>query len=260
MFLGSATVRITLLDENDNSPYFTPADLTGYIKENMPVGTRVMDLVTNTADQDLDLVGQPGNQGPFGYQISTGSDNFEISAEGLVVTKQVLDREAPQGSEHDVTVIVRDAGTPTQSATLTFKVVVEDVNDSPPQARDLVIQVGVFETTLPTAPVADVRPLDEDITGTYTCTVTDEYYTITRGAGCQLTLLSFHTPPSRTLNVQGSDGKTMVSYNVRSLLVYFDNVTLDNVVIIYIDGITKAEFVKEKFDNFQKAVSKLFSI
>lgn len=52
----------------------------------------------------------------------------------------------------------------------------------------------------------------------------------------------------------------MVSYNVRSLLVYFDNVTLDNVVIIYIDGITKAEFVKEKFDNFQKAVSKLFSI
>lgn len=69
---------------------------------------------------------------------------------------------------------------------------------------DLVIQVGVFETTLPTAPVADVRPLDEDITGTYTCTVTDEYYTITRGAGCQLTLLSFHTPPSRTLNVQGS--------------------------------------------------------
>lgn len=37
----------------------------------------------------------------------------------------------------------------------------------------------------------------------------------------------------------------MVFYNVRLLLVYFDNVILDNVVIIYIDGIIKVEFVKE---------------
>lgn len=42
----------------------------------------------------------------------------------------------------------------------------------------------------------------------------------------------------------------MVFYNVRLLLDYFDNVILDNVVIIYIDGIIKVEFVKEKFDNF----------
>lgn len=247
------------MDENDNSPYFSPADLTGYVMENLPAGTSVISLSTNTSDWDLDLPGQPGNQGPYSYEISPGShyDYFSITSDGQVRTKQALDREARQ--EYDVIVVVRDAGIPTQTATLTFKVIIQDENDTPPQARNMDIQIGVFETTLPTAPVANVRPLDADTIGTYTCIVTDDYYAIIKGSGCNLTLRNFHTPLSRTLNVQGSDGNLMASYEVVSTLVYFNNVTLDNVVIIYVDGLENADFVKNKLSKFRSAVANLFS-
>ncbi|XP_061163889.1 protocadherin Fat 4-like [Saccostrea echinata] len=258
---GSATVRITLLDENDNSPYLSPSNLTAYVRENLPAGTRVINVADYTSDRDIDLAGQPGNQGPYTYIMSPGNhyNYFSVSSDGQVLTKQTLDREALQGSQYNVIMVARDAGTPTQSATFTFKVIVQDENDSPPQARNMSVQIGIFETTLPTSPVADVRPLDADTIGTYTCTVTDEFYTITQGSGCNLTLRNFHTPPSRTLNVQGSDGNIMVSYKVISTLVYFDNVTLDNVVIIYVDGIEKSNFVKDKLNSFQSTIVQLYS-
>lgn len=50
MFLGFVIVRIILFDENDNFFYFILVDLIGYIKENMLVGIRVMDLVINIVD------------------------------------------------------------------------------------------------------------------------------------------------------------------------------------------------------------------
>ena len=38
---GTSTVTITVLDANDNSPSFSPAEYTGSIAENTPTGTTV---------------------------------------------------------------------------------------------------------------------------------------------------------------------------------------------------------------------------
>jgi hypothetical protein len=51
----------------------------------------------------------------------------------------------------------------------------------------------------------------------------------------------------------------MVNYEAVSTLVYFNNVTLDNVVMIFVDGLKDADFVRDKLSRFRNAVANLFS-
>ena len=68
-----------------------------------------------------------------------------------------------------LSVAVSDNGMPSLSANLALVVEVSDMNDNPSTTRPLVVDVYVFEETLPGAVIADVRPLDPDTSGDYRC-------------------------------------------------------------------------------------------
>ena len=86
---GSATVKIELLDINDNGPAFDPGEVVGYVSENEPAGTSIMTLTAT--DPDL-----PPNGGPFSYKLIGGKHMNLVSLEthsGILKTTRSLDRE-----------------------------------------------------------------------------------------------------------------------------------------------------------------------
>lgn len=86
---GSATIKIELLDVNDNGPVFDTNEVTGYVSENEPAGTSIMTL--SATDPDL-----PPNGAPFTYRLIGGKQIDLVSLDkhsGLLRTTRSLDRE-----------------------------------------------------------------------------------------------------------------------------------------------------------------------
>lgn len=89
---GTATVRIELLDVNDNGPDFASSEVIGYVSENEPAGTIIMTLTA--MDPDL-----PPNGAPFSYRLIGGRQSDLVSLDkhsGVLRTTKSLDREMTQ--------------------------------------------------------------------------------------------------------------------------------------------------------------------
>ncbi|XP_033742322.1 LOW QUALITY PROTEIN: protocadherin Fat 4-like [Pecten maximus] len=254
---GSATVRVTLEDINDNSPYFDPLMPVGYIKENSPKGSSVMMLLSHTFDKDL-----PPNSGTYTYTTVAGDDyNFSISpTTGLVQTKVAIDRE--QNLDFSIPVIVSDSGTPSRlTSTLTFHVIVEDMNDEPPSPRNMAVQIAVMEAAFPVMPVADVRPLDRDTLGQYQCWLhsdSNNNFEIP-SESCDLRIRNKPTASQYTLDVTGSDGLNSpnANYTVNINMVAIDNDTLQNTVIVRIENTTPRSFLENSYPLFLTSMTQL---
>ncbi len=76
---------INILDSNDQQPEFSENSYNITIPENVGIGTIV--LTVEAKDKDVD-----GNA-VFRYHILGGDDKFEISNDGVIVTKAMLDYE-----------------------------------------------------------------------------------------------------------------------------------------------------------------------
>jgi protocadherin Fat 4 len=101
---GTASVKINLLDVNDNGPVFDSAELTGYVSENEPAGTSIMTLSAT----DLDL---PPNGAPFSYRIIGGKQMDLVNLEkhlGVLKTTRSLDREIASHLDLLVSLVKRD--------------------------------------------------------------------------------------------------------------------------------------------------------
>lgn len=248
-------VQINLLDKNDNGPTFTFKNLTGYIMENLNGAVSILSLYDFTTDIDL-----PPNQGPYQYRLQGTSNYFQVNeVSGLVTSKTAIDRE--QTPKFDVGVIVSDGGTPTQSSTLTFGIVVRDENDNPSSPRAVKVQVALFDGRLPTSSVADVRPLDPDLVGNYSCEINSQQniFTMT-GNTCKINLVSYPDISSSTIvSFSGSDGRhEKVSYNAEFSFLHFDNKTLDRTVILRVNDISPESFVATKQATMKQYLSGLF--
>nr|KAG5699632.1 hypothetical protein BaRGS_005080 [Batillaria attramentaria] len=253
---GTCTVRVILDDVNDNGPVFDPPRLTVYVTEGLPPGTVVTTLDTNTSDPDA-----PHNRGPYTYVGVQYLDFFDIERErGLVKTRVALNRE--QHPEFLIPVIVSDNGVPKMSSTLTFTVVVSDVNNTPPQPRPLTVRVTVLDGMSPVGVIADVRPLDDDLEGNYSCRIVgggSSVFSITEE--CALRMNVDSNQDSHQLSIAGSDGSfPEVNYNVRVELQRYDEDSLDNAVAVLLEGITSAEFLENKYVAFTNAVKGLFGL
>ncbi|XP_033120081.1 uncharacterized protein LOC117119389, partial [Anneissia japonica] len=116
----SSTIIVNLMNENDNSPFFSPQSYLVNILENVTVGAMVL-RVTAT-DNDGDLVT---------YEISN-NPSFTIDAvSGNITTTQELNYE--DSTQHIFTVLASDNRNPPRTATVQVIVNVENVNDNAPQ-------------------------------------------------------------------------------------------------------------------------------
>nr|XP_016854427.1 PREDICTED: LOW QUALITY PROTEIN: protocadherin-16 [Anolis carolinensis] len=136
---GSSTVRVTVTDENDNSPRLSEERYFFTVAENRPAGSSVGRVAASDRDAGqnsrLTFRLMPLPEGSFLIHTQTGD---------LSIGKS-LDRE--QQASYQLQVLVQDGGTPPRSATGTIYITVLDENDNTPsflhvaEGRELLVQV-----------------------------------------------------------------------------------------------------------------------
>ncbi|XP_073335504.1 protocadherin-16 [Pagrus major] len=154
---GSATVRVTVTDENDNSPRLSQERVFLAVRENLLAGTGFGRV--SATDRDAGLNAR------LTYRLLHTDRHFQINSQtGEISTRLALDRE--QQSSYQLVVVVHDGGTPPRSATGTAHITVLDENDHAPSFtharpdRELVLQV--MEGLLSGTVLATVTAKDPD--------------------------------------------------------------------------------------------------
>uniref|UniRef100_A0A8C8SDR6 Protocadherin-16 n=1 Tax=Pelusios castaneus TaxID=367368 RepID=A0A8C8SDR6_9SAUR len=134
---GTSTVRVSVTDENDNSPRLSEERYFFTVPENQLPGSRVGRVTASDRDT--------GPNSRLTYRLQH-DPNFLIHMQsGELTAKRSLDRE--QQSSYQLLVIVQDGGTPPRSVTGTIYVTVLDENDNVPTflhvlgGRELLVQV-----------------------------------------------------------------------------------------------------------------------
>ncbi|XP_049790252.1 putative neural-cadherin 2 [Schistocerca nitens] len=168
--VGFADVQVTLSDVNDNPPVFTQPLYHGYVVENAPAGTFILNVTAVDNDDPYE-----GSNAKLRYSIEknavderTGSPMFEIDPDtGEIMTVVCcLDRE--RTPRFTIQVVATDGGG--QEGTTTVSITVKDVNDTPPEFSKLEWFVEVDETdgdNIPRKPILTVTVRDQDESNTF---------------------------------------------------------------------------------------------
>ncbi|KAM6322681.1 uncharacterized protein O3Q21_006293 [Podargus strigoides] len=148
-------VQIDITDENDNAPEITMLSVSSPVSEDAPAGTVV--AVMKVRDRDS------GENGEVSCELSGEAPLSIVASSGgsyKVVTSSALDRE--QASEHRVTVVARDGGSPSLSSRAALVLEVSDVNDNAPVFEEAAYSAYVAENNAAGAAVARVQARDAD--------------------------------------------------------------------------------------------------
>ncbi|KAK3739519.1 hypothetical protein QZH41_016191, partial [Actinostola sp. cb2023] len=132
------TIRVTVLDVNDNSPVFEKDPYQSNVKEDEAIGSLVSEVLA--VDPDLDKAGK------VVYSITGGNGDgmFTIAnITGVISLRQVPDREAKDS--YQLTVKASDLGTPPRSSTTNVNINIVDVNDNVPQINTTSLRGSVKE-------------------------------------------------------------------------------------------------------------------
>lgn len=241
---GTASVKIMLIDINDNGPIFDPPNVVGYVDENQPPGTSIMTL--SASDPDL-----PPNGAPFTYKLIGGKHKEYVSIDkhtGLVKTTKSIDRE--QLPTLKINVELEDSGTPKMRSQHQITINVLDQNDSPSTPRSVHVLVYTFNSAIPLGKIANVHPNDADIKGDYRCKILQSP-TVTGVLsipnGCDLHASKLKGQ-GYSLSVSGNDGKhANVVSTVTVEFLSFTNTTIENSITVRIANLTATNFLSNYY-------------
>ncbi|XP_054143735.1 protocadherin gamma-A10-like [Melozone crissalis] len=123
---GTARIRVTVLDANDNAPVFSQAEYTVRVPEDVPVGSVLVTVKATDADEGLN--------GHVKYSLKKGNDVtssiFHLNTEtGTIELLRTLDFE--EGNLYQLEVRAHDSGALFDTAKVT--ITVTDVNDNAPE-------------------------------------------------------------------------------------------------------------------------------
>ncbi|NXI74820.1 PCDGH protein, partial [Anseranas semipalmata] len=148
-------VELEVLDVNDNAPEVTLTSVSSPVPEDAAPGTVVALLKVRDRDS--------GENGQVWCELSGEAPLSLVASSGgsyKVVTAGALDRE--QASEHRVTVVARDRGSPALSSRAALVLEVSDVNDNAPVFEEAAYSAYVAENNAAGAPVVRVVAVDAD--------------------------------------------------------------------------------------------------
>ncbi|NWI09040.1 PCDG1 protein, partial [Crypturellus soui] len=148
-------VHVEITDENDNAPEIKTLLVTSTIPEDSPPGTVVALVKVHDADS--------GDNGKVWCELEGESPLSIVASSGSsykVVTASALDRE--RASEHNVTVVASDRGSPSLSSRTVLSLSVSDVNDNAPVFEEAAYSAYVSENNAAGAAVLRVRARDAD--------------------------------------------------------------------------------------------------
>ncbi|XP_072001804.1 protocadherin gamma-B7-like isoform X37 [Engystomops pustulosus] len=165
---GTAIVKITVQDVNDNFPTFNQVINHFKIPENMPIGSLVVHL--NATDKD------EGTNGLISYSFSHIPENaneiFSIdSLKGDIKIIGTLDYEA--SDSYEMTIEAKDGGGYVTHCKVSIQVI--DMNDNAPDITVTTLTTTITEDSPPGTVIAiiNVRDLDSGINGEVICQIID---------------------------------------------------------------------------------------
>ncbi|XP_069022575.1 protocadherin Fat 3a isoform X9 [Embiotoca jacksoni] len=125
VFTSTAQVHVKVLGANLHSPVFGQTLYEAELRENIAVGTKVIQVKATDAD--------PGVFGHITYSFvnDVGKDQFNIDANGQIFTVEKLDREDPANKDIVLTVAAQDSGG--RVSYCTVQITLLDDNDNAPR-------------------------------------------------------------------------------------------------------------------------------
>ncbi|XP_066149601.1 fat-like cadherin-related tumor suppressor homolog isoform X2 [Euwallacea fornicatus] len=149
-------LNVTVIDINDHRPEFSENVYKKEISEAVPVDTEVITLQATDRDEKDKLI--------FSFYSAENVlslKSFKLdSITGIITVGSPLDRETL--SEHIITVMARDAGTPAKKNLARVHVTVHDHNDHAPHFADKILVGKVYETASVGSVVLRALALDHD--------------------------------------------------------------------------------------------------
>lgn len=145
------TLRVEVLDLNDNRPTFTSSSLSFKIREDVKVGYVVGSVSGMDTNQENSI---PGSSGAYvtytltSLKPDSNANAFDIDrGSGSLVVARELDRETQSEYRLEVRALDTSAMNNPQSSAITVKIEIVDVNDNPPTwPRDPIV-IHVSENT-----------------------------------------------------------------------------------------------------------------
>ncbi|KAM7042535.1 uncharacterized protein M8220_007706 [Acridotheres tristis] len=123
---GTARIRVTVVDANDNAPVFSQAEYTVRVPEDVPVGSTLVIVTATDTDEG------PNGHVKYSFKKITekASKIFHLDSEtGAITVMRSLDFE--EDDSYELEVQAHDAGTLFDKAKLS--ITVTDVNDNAPE-------------------------------------------------------------------------------------------------------------------------------
>ncbi|XP_012288920.1 cadherin-99C [Orussus abietinus] len=143
---ATAKLSITVKPVDSNPPVIEASSIEGFVDENAPVGTKVIDgagnpIVLTVSDADL----SPEDPQPT-YTFELTTSFFAIDPSGvLIVNEENLDRDPPSPGRFRFQVVAREKNGVASSSPLSFVVTLNDVNDNAPllpMTAPITVQAG----------------------------------------------------------------------------------------------------------------------
>ncbi|KAH1027486.1 hypothetical protein HUJ05_000983 [Dendroctonus ponderosae] len=154
-FTATTTVNITVLDVNNNSPIFLKETYLEAVLEDVPIGTKVVEVKATDADT--------GENAEIEYIISKGTNgDFEINKlTGLVTVASKLDFD--RRNTYNMEVLAIDHGEPALTGTTTLTVKVINTNDKLPNFVPATQKTEVMEDASMGTVIHTLVALDPDV-------------------------------------------------------------------------------------------------
>ncbi|XP_066185622.1 protocadherin gamma-A10-like [Sylvia atricapilla] len=163
---GTARIRVTVVDANDNAPVFSQAEYTVRVAEDVPVGSVLVTVTATDADE-----GPNGHVKYSIYKISDGGPElFHLDSEsGKITVKDDLDFE--KISSHEIEVQAHDGGELFDTAKVT--ITVTDVNDNVPEisVRSALSEISEDSPSGTVVALFHVQDLDLGANGEVRCSL-----------------------------------------------------------------------------------------
>ncbi|XP_039092063.1 protocadherin beta-11-like [Hyaena hyaena] len=151
---GKSTVRIQVIDVNDNAPEISVSSITSPIPENLPENVVMVFSIRDSDSGDNGrMICSIPEELPFVLKSSV--ENYYT-----LETERMLDRESQD--EYNITITVSDLGTPRLKTQLNLTVTVSDVNDNAPAFSQTTYTLRVRENNSPALHLGSVSATDAD--------------------------------------------------------------------------------------------------
>ena len=149
----NTTVKISVLDVNDNPPVFDKNVYEVSLFENVTIGQTVIQVQASDVDES--------SNGIVKYQLADDFGKFWISEDGTISIMASLDYE--EQSSYEIHVQATDSSPTLQKmATTVVRVKLVDINDTPPLITPKVLKITIPEDIPPESLVTSIRATDPD--------------------------------------------------------------------------------------------------